>query len=63
MDDLIIDTGLPRDEVVNDMATAAGVSTSVVNEILEGNVAPEAEQLDGFAAVLETETESLAQLV
>jgi hypothetical protein len=63
LDDLIIDTGLPRDEVVNDMATAAGVSTSVVNEILEGNVAPEAEQLDGFAAVLETETESLAQLV
>lgn len=61
--DLIEDTGLPRDEVVSDLATATGISSSDVNEILEGNAAPSPEQLDGFAAVLETETESLAQFI
>ena len=61
--DLIIDTGLPREEVVTDMASAAGISSSEVNEILEGNAAPNAEQLDGFAIVLETETEPLVQFI
>lgn len=61
--DLILDTGLPHDEVVSDMANAAGISTGDVNEILAGDVAPDSDQLDGFAAALETEAEPLAQLI
>lgn len=61
--DAIVDTGLPRDEVIGDMAAASGMADSEVNEILEGDTAPNAEQLDGFAAALEADLEPLAELI
>jgi transcriptional regulator with XRE-family HTH domain len=42
-----------RSDVVEEIATAAGVETSTVNDILAGNVeAPSEEQLQGFSDVL-----------
>ena len=51
---------MPRSEIVAEMASAAGISTNTVNQILNAGInCPPLERLEGFAEVLDVSVERL----
>lgn len=61
--DAIIDLGLTRSEVVDDLSLAAGIEKESVEKLLAGEGEPTSEIAETFAAVLETDAAELQEAV